>query len=339
EGREELVGMVVEFGVEDFRGRMDILTSLLFTLYRQDQLLSRAHPTTYKTLYPTYFHRILTSVSHTTSSSTPLDPKDRTFTRFLLEVPEITEDCINFLRRFCDDPERMQLGLGTVRDLIKGRPASREGCLRVLEEFCLSPVKATRSTAIVIARRFFAENKAIAVRIEGFARGSVGRLAGEPPSGPPVSVDGEDLKLDENGEVVKAEEDSVVVDEDGEDGKKVEEGGGGGENGEKDKADKGREWKEEDVVRHLEVFLAVCSRKHELLVHLFTLYPAYHPSVQRVVRSAIQPLIKIIGPRSPTLLNLFKTYPEGSESLLLRILGVLTDRDVPSRELVDAVLE
>ena len=98
-------------------------------------------------------------------------------------------------------------------------------------------------------RRFYAENKGLAGRIEGFAVESLRRLKGEAPF---VPSDGDgDVKLDENGEIVKAEDtvmEKAAKKEDVENGENV------------------REWKEEDVIRHLEVFLALCSRKHELLV-------------------------------------------------------------------------
>lgn len=80
----------------------------------------------------------------------------------------------------------------------------------------------------------------MATRIGEFAVESIGRLAGEAP----VTVL-EDAKMGDAEESVKGEE----VEEE----KEEEEGKMG-------------EWKEEDVVRHLEVFLALCSRRHELLV-------------------------------------------------------------------------
>lgn len=109
--------------------------------------------------YESWFHRVLDAlwVPGTTGG---LEPKDRTFTKFLIDVPEITGEAVGrVVRGYCEDSERwgfflgvgcggfelnfcggffrMQLGIVTLRDLITYRPAVREECLLMLLEFSL----------------------------------------------------------------------------------------------------------------------------------------------------------------------------------------------------------
>jgi len=86
--------------------------------------------------YEKWFHRILKGLK----DPNVLDVKDRTFTRFLLDVPEVTDEAINVVvKEYCENigpGGRMVLGLGTLRDLINLRPAVRDNSLRLLMTFC-----------------------------------------------------------------------------------------------------------------------------------------------------------------------------------------------------------
>ncbi|KAJ3033702.1 hypothetical protein HDV00_005887 [Rhizophlyctis rosea] len=349
--REEVKQAIVEFLLMDFRSRMDTAISWLYDLYHVDQTLerrARAEARDYEPQYSRWFHRILEGlwVPRAVEGSggqeggvgKGLDAKDRMFTRFLLEVPDVTREAVDgVVRSYCDDAERMQLGISTLRDLISMRGSVKDQCLALLLEYCVHPVKATRTSAIITARRFYAENASIAPTIETFALESMQKLRGDPPAGPAAPAADEDVELDENGEVVKREDaangDVKMEEANGKDvvgSLALEEAGKAGPEG-------AVEWREEDVVRHLEIYFALCSRKHEFLMSLFNLYRDLAPSVQRAVRTAIQPLIKNIAAQPAKLYTMIRTFPEGSESLLLRILTLLTEKDPPTPQLIAAV--
>jgi hypothetical protein len=62
--------------------------------------------------YPVLFHRILAGLKGETRADANeklpgLDPRDRTFSKFLIDVPEVTEEAIDrIVRGYCLEPER-----------------------------------------------------------------------------------------------------------------------------------------------------------------------------------------------------------------------------------------
>ncbi|KAI8144483.1 Symplekin tight junction protein C terminal-domain-containing protein [Fennellomyces sp. T-0311] len=96
-------------------------------------------------------------------------------------------------------------------------------------------------------------------------------------------------------------------------------------------------WKEQDVVRHAELFFALCAKKNDLLDELFNVYIHAAEQVQRLIRQHIFNLIKSIGMNSPKLLDVIRHFPPGGETLVIRILVALCDTVRPTPELVSAV--
>jgi symplekin len=59
--------------------------------------------------------------------------------------------------------------------------------------------------------------------------------------------------------------------------------------------------------------------------------------VKRLIFRIIEPAIKSIGMQSPELLSMIEHCPKGAEPLVARIVHLLTERNVPSKELVKKV--
>lgn len=99
--------------------------------------------------------------------SSKIDPRDRNFTKFLLDAPALDETCVDdfVARRFVEDRDRMQLGVTTLRDMVNLRPAMREKCMALLLGFCLHPDKATRQFSIQTCRRWVPDNVALASEV------------------------------------------------------------------------------------------------------------------------------------------------------------------------------
>ena len=68
-----------------------------------------------------------------------IEPNDKIFTRYVLDAPHLRETDLEVLREFCEDSERMALGLATLRDLVIQRSHSREPALRILLDLCIQP--------------------------------------------------------------------------------------------------------------------------------------------------------------------------------------------------------
>ncbi|KAI8804581.1 Symplekin tight junction protein C terminal-domain-containing protein [Cladochytrium replicatum] len=311
------------FVIDDFRSRQDVAVQWLYEEWLSDHKQSNsAESSTYKV----WFHRILERLAGLSSNHEAaadgdhenhglLDPKDRTFTKFLIDVPEVTQWTVEVvLQRYCEDPERMQLGIFTLRDLINLRPAVRELCLDMLLKFCIYRVKSIRSTAILTAKRWIApETKTIGDAVESFALEALRALA-QPP---PPSAASDDVSSPGGG------------DEDGaEDKRENREDTSEGKHG-NNTADS-TQWKEDGIVRHCELYFSICSRKPDFLSELFTLFPSYSEMVQRTIRQHIQSLIRsIAGTATPKLLNVIRNFPPGSETLALRLLIIIAEREQP----------
>ncbi|TPX72985.1 hypothetical protein SpCBS45565_g00144 [Spizellomyces sp. 'palustris'] len=322
-------GIIMESLLEDFRGRLELAVIWFHHLWLEDEHRTRAQNAesldASSKQYPIWFHRILDKIS------TTLDPKDKTFAKFLIDVPEVTEEAIHrVVKGYCDDHERMQLGLFTLQGLINHRPAVRAECLKLLLEYALHPTRLTRSTAIVMCKRFFTDHRTIGPKVEEFALEAIRALLGPPEVGVVHSDSTE--QGDHNG---------VQEDKDGEDedmGVKEEKDGHMDAERRTSNGDiTPDDWKEDDVVRRLELYFALCSKKHELLLELFKLYKDFHTSVQRAVRKNIPPLIKALSAQPARLLPIIRAFPEGSDWLVLRMVTTMTEKHPPSPQLVSAV--
>ncbi|KAI9018296.1 Symplekin tight junction protein C terminal-domain-containing protein [Hyaloraphidium curvatum] len=288
EGASAETDAVVDYVAEDFRSRAELAVAYLYQLWWQETSGSDES----RKRYFYCLHRLLDRIS------TAIDPRDRNFTKFLLDAPALDESCIDdyVLKRFVEDKDRMQLGVTTLRDIINLRPAMRERCIELLLECCVHPDKATRQFSIQMSRRWVPDNEPLTARLEKHALDSF------------LSIAELDLVADEAG-AEDMEDDLWGIDT-----------GFLGIT---------------DVTQRVEFFFALCSKDHEMLREIFRVYATLTPLAQRAVRHDVYPLVRNVGMHSPILLNLLRDFPEGSEGLALKCVLDLLDRGAkPTKELL-----
>ena len=78
-------------------------------------------------------------------------------------------------------------------------------------------------------------------------------------------------------------------------------------------------------------------RSQKLLTHLADVYVQTGGDVKRTILRILEEPIKEIGMDSEELLSLVENCPKGSETLVTRIIHILTERAAPSPELVNKV--
>ena len=78
-------------------------------------------------------------------------------------------------------------------------------------------------------------------------------------------------------------------------------------------------------------------RSQKLLTHLADVYVQTGGDVKRTILRILEVPIKEIGMESEELLSLVENCPKGSETLVTRIIHILTERTAPSPELVNKV--
>ncbi|KAJ3183351.1 hypothetical protein HDU85_002377 [Gaertneriomyces sp. JEL0708] len=350
----QLKEIVADSIIEDFQGRAELAITWLHHIWLQDERhatqasAASGSEGAYQKQYGRWLIRILEGVKD------KLDPKDKIFARFLIDVPEVVDEVVtNIIKAYCDDAERMQLGLFTLQGLILHRPAVRTRSLDMLLAYALSPVKLTRATAIVMCKRFFSEHKAVGPRVEEFALYSMRRLLGPPPA-PPLNADGAHASDEDQ---MEADTKAVDMKTGEENGKPPDAQSTAQSNGHvthdaasdvvvpvKDEAElksveESKEWQEDDVVRHLELYFALCSKKHELLDELFHTFKDCPIAVQRAIIGHIQPLIKAMSSQPVHLLQLLHNFPSGSEALAVSIVQVLADREGLFEKALSAIKE
>ncbi|XP_077989762.1 symplekin-like [Glandiceps talaboti] len=96
-------------------------------------------------------------------------------------------------------------------------------------------------------------------------------------------------------------------------------------------------WTEESIKMCLTLYLALLPMNHKLIHELATVYVATSPLIKRTVLRVLENPVRGMGMGSPELLLLVENCPKGAETLITRMLHILTDKAPPSPELVKRV--
>jgi symplekin len=82
----------------------------------------------------------------------------RVFTRLLLDLPRIPPVVLDIIRSYCEDEDRVVIGVATLRDLILTRPAIQEQFLAVLLQLTGHQKEAVRIQAIHVCKRLHSKD-------------------------------------------------------------------------------------------------------------------------------------------------------------------------------------
>ncbi|KAI1310827.1 hypothetical protein EDD11_003643 [Mortierella claussenii] len=341
---------MVDYICRDFKQRRELALTWLHEEWYYDGICQR-QAGEMDDREPQYLWCLYKILDGITSGATPLDPRDRGLTRFLLEVPELPEGAVDIIQKYCDDPARAQLGMACLRDVVNLRPPSRPRALGILLGYTAHPDKLQRSMAIVTAKKWYLEHPTVGVKVEEHALAQLEGLKEYPvpkrdlvaPSQPQGEHAVSHIKTEPMddpmaGNDVK-EEDSVGPSAHTLSSPPPQPSAAGTvtsvpANFATEEAFVNAE---EEIGSQFELYFSLCAKNHSLLEVLFTHYISFDPFVQRVIRQRIQPLIKSIKSDSTKLLALIRDFPRGAEMLVLRIIFILTDGVQPSPSLVSAV--
>lgn len=84
-------------------------------------------------------------------------------------------------------------------------------------------------------------------------------------------------------------------------------------------------------------YLNLLPSNHKLIHGLASIYVSMNANLKRVILRSLEAPVKGMGMNSPELLLLVENCPKGAETLVTRIIHVLTDKQPPSAELVSRV--
>ncbi|KAH7335182.1 Symplekin tight junction protein C terminal-domain-containing protein [Rhizoctonia solani] len=97
--------------------------------------------------------------------------------------------------------------------------------------------------------------------------------------------------------------------------------------------------KKAEVIQHVELMFALSVRVPAFLDEIFSAYVHMESTVQEAMQDLLAPLVRSLGPTNAKLLSLIKTFEPGAESLILRIIKILTENGRPNANLVALVKE
>ncbi|ESO08850.1 hypothetical protein HELRODRAFT_97791 [Helobdella robusta] len=97
------------------------------------------------------------------------------------------------------------------------------------------------------------------------------------------------------------------------------------------------QWTEESIRLSLYLYLTLLPSEHQLIHQLASIYTASSSEIKRTILRVLEGPVKGMGMDSPELLLLVENCPKGAETLVTRVIHILTDKAMPSVELVDRV--
>ncbi|KAF9269017.1 hypothetical protein L218DRAFT_916524 [Marasmius fiardii PR-910] len=343
--QDQLRRVLCDYIMVDFPERVRLAAIWLNEEWYNDRLQETRNPK-WRANYDIWLNQIVAAYQ------THLDGKDRTFSKFLMDLPSVPLDILDLLRDLCVDYEssdKMQVGFFTLRGFVTQRPALRAEALNVLLELTTHPEKKTRGAAINTVKLWVPHTQPMDTMIRSFALQILRKLQRAPvrssPSTPPAT---ETKPPAANGFADNMDVDDKQEHEEDKGDTEIKEG--------QDENMEDGQLPPEDliqtpylperielpaersqVLQHVELLFALSVKVPEFLDELFSAYGQMDVTVQEAVQELITALIRSLGSSHGKLLTLMRNCPPGAESLALRVLTIFTENGRPSSSLVALV--
>ncbi|KAI0766933.1 Symplekin tight junction protein C terminal-domain-containing protein [Trametes elegans] len=346
ERQDRLRHALCDYIMADFSGRVRLATTWMNEEWYNDRI-RRHQDREWQPNYETWLNQIVAAYQ------THADGKDRTFSRFLLDLPQVPQDILTLLRESCVEPDRRQMGFAALREFVSQRPSLRAEAMNMLLELTTHPDKITRGAAINTVKRWIPDGQPMADMIRDFALQLLRRLQSRPKAPEQeqtqTKMNGTDAEQPKETDQKEAKPQSPKANGDA-DGDAAVEGSDQDEN-----MEDGQLPPEEiiqtpylpeqldipaidsQILQHVELLFALSTKVPEFLDEIFAAYGGMDVSVQETIQKLITPLIRALGHSHGKLLTLLRTFPPGAESLALRVLTIFTEHGRPSAQLVALV--
>ncbi|KAJ8308619.1 hypothetical protein KUTeg_013493, partial [Tegillarca granosa] len=96
-------------------------------------------------------------------------------------------------------------------------------------------------------------------------------------------------------------------------------------------------WTEDSMKMCLYLYLGLLPSNQKLIHELAVVYTSASADIKRTILRALETPVKGMGMHSPELLTLVENCPKGAETLVTRVIHILTDKVAPSPDLVERV--
>ncbi|KAJ0234958.1 Uncharacterized protein HA466_0270600 [Hirschfeldia incana] len=260
------------------------------------------------------YESFLVAVAEALRDSFP--PSDKSLSKLLGDSPFLPKSVLKLLESFCcpesgdkvekDLPsgDRVTQGLSAVWSLILTRPGIRNDCLKIALQSAVHHLEEIRMKAIRLVANKLYSLSFITQQIEEFAKDKlfsvVSCISSERGDAETLSNDcakpGSGAGMDSSLEATSVTE----------------------------------------AQRCLSLYFALCTKKHALFVHVFSIYKDASDPVKQAIHRQIPILVRTMG-SSSELLKIIADPPSGSENLLMQVLQTLTEGAKPSSELIHTI--
>lgn len=295
---QELEAMLLNYIIEDQKARADLALLGLAELYAQWMGYSICLPRLPVDDRKKHYDSYLCTLLSTLHERG--EHKETLFHRIFLEAPYLTPGSLKILRKACLDKVYGAFAITTLRELILTRARQREELLQLLIEFSYFERTDLKEHCVKTVKELYQLD---------FLRADVREFLVEmcelltKPTVPRVLWHA-------NGRVESREiEEMIDI----------------------------MPWDESLIRAGLYLFLALLPQDPSLLQQLASVYARSGTEIKRVTFRSIEQAIKSIGMHSPELLEMIENCPPGAETLVARIVHLLTERSSPTPALVDRV--
>lgn len=206
--------------------------------------------------------------------------------RIYLEAPLITDESLKILVEMADDDDLGECCLVLIKNLLIRRPPKEEVFLATLLKFTAHGKASIREKAVENIMNVYLMHKILIDEVEKFAVKWISFLEKSTPSN-------EMLKL-------------LTLED-------------------RDDFDDVSSWNENNVKLCLNLFLNLLSHNEKLIHNLSDAYVVATSDVKRIILRSIEAPLKKMGMESVELLKFIETCPKGVETIVTRIIYVLTE--------------
>ncbi|KAK9163503.1 hypothetical protein Syun_004405 [Stephania yunnanensis] len=288
------------------------------------------------------YERFLLSMARSFQDKLPAS--DKSLSRFLGEVPLLTDSSLKLLEDLCcangikhsdidaHEGDRVTQGLGAVWNLILGRPHDRKACLEIALRCAVHVQDDVRAKAIrLVANKLYPLNY-VTENIERFATNMLLSVVDQIP----------DKEISQAGAAERVAEDNIL---DGGQETSVS----GSQNSEPGASESDSVKGTQQVVpnvsnmslshaqRCTSLFFALCTKKPSLLQVVFDVYGQAPKIIKQAIHRHVPILMKNLRASYSQLLPIISNPPQGSENLLMLVVQILTEETVPSTDLIASV--
>ncbi|KAJ4911512.1 HEAT repeat-containing protein [Raphanus sativus] len=263
------------------------------------------------------YESFLVAVAEALRDSFP--PSDKSLSKLLGDSPFLPKSVLKLLESFCcpesgdkvekDLPsgDRVTQGLSAVWSLILTRPGIRNECLKIALQSAVHHLEEIRMKAIRLVANKLYSLSFITQQIEDFAKDKlfsvVSCISSEKGGAETLSNDCVKPVIGAGMEPSSEATSATSVTE---------------------------------AQRCLSLYFALCTKKHALFVHVFSIYKDASDPVKQAIHRQIPILVRTMG-SSSELLKIIADPPSGSENLLMQVLQTLTEGAKPSSELIHTI--